>query len=198
MFKHGDLLFSQIGTDTNAISAVTEGYRGARLNHMGIVVENQWGLFVLEAFPPEVRVTQIEVFLRRSADPADARQRYVAARLLTTYQGLLPGAIEYGLKKRNVPYDDLYLTDSSALYCSELVIDMFKYANRGEEFFIENPMSFRDLTTGQIHPAWIEYYAKFGMPVPEGQPGSNPGDLSKDSRIEIVAVQGPPAGYSDA
>ena len=198
MIQHGDFLFSQIGTDSNAISAVTEGYRGARLNHMGIVVENQWGVFVLEAFPPEVRVTQIDVFLRRSADPVDARHRYITARLLEPYRKLLPSAIRYGLKKRNIPYDTLYLTDAAALYCSELIVDMFRYANDGVEFFVEKPMSFRDLATDQIHPAWIDYYAKFGMPVPEGQPGSNPGDLSKDSRIEVVQVEGPPAGYSDA
>src|SRR5688572_13665357 len=68
MFEHGDLVFSQIGSDANAISAVTEGYRGARVNHMGVVVKNHKGFFVLEAYPPEVRVTQLDVFLRRSSD----------------------------------------------------------------------------------------------------------------------------------
>ena len=198
MFKHGDILFSQIGSDSNAISAVTKGYRGARLNHVGVVIQNNWGTFVLEAFPPEVRVTQIEVFLRRSADPFDARLRYISARMREMYRALLPSAIDFGLKLRNTPYDQLYLTESSALYCSELVVDMFKYANGGTGFFIEKPMNFRDLATGEIHPAWIEYYAKFGMQVPEGEPGSNPGDLSKDDRLEIIDIQGPPAGYSNA
>jgi hypothetical protein len=198
MIKHGDLLFSLIGSDSNAISAVTEGYRGARLNHMGIVLDNQWGTFVLEAFPPEVRVTQIDVFIRRSSDPVDGRLRYIAARLDAAHRHLLSDAVEYGLKMRNLPYDDLYLTDSSALYCSELIVDMFKHANGGLEFFVERPMSFRDLVTGQIHPVWIEYYKKFGMAVPEGKPGSNPGDLSRDSRVEVFEVVGPPAGYSDA
>jgi hypothetical protein len=198
MVNHGDLVFSQIGRETNAISAVTEGFRGARVNHMGVALKNHKGIFILEAFPPEVRVTQLDVFLRRSADPFTGIQRFIVSRLKGSHSKLIPAAIEYGLQQRNRPYDDLYLTDMSALYCSELVVDMFKTANGNIEFFPEHPMSFRDLATGEIHPAWVEYYDKFGMEVPEGEPGSNPGTISKDFRLEIIDVQGPPTGYSDA
>ena len=198
MVQEGDLIFTQIGRDTNAISAVTEGYRGARVNHMGVVIKNNKGTFVLEAFPPEVRVTQFDVFLRRSADPQTAKQRFIITRLIGPYRSLIPLAIEYGLSQRNLPYDELYLTDMAALYCSELVVDMFKNANGGVEFFTEHPMSFRDLVTGEIHPTWIEYYERFGMEVPDGAPGSNPGTISNDPRLEVVDVQGPPSGYGDA
>jgi hypothetical protein len=195
MYQHGDLIFTQIGSDANAISVVTKGYRGARLNHMGVVLHNSYGWFVLEAFPPEVRVTQLEVFLRRSEDPVNGRRRSIVARLLPAFQHLIPAAVTYGLGKRDVPYDQLYLTAPSALYCSELVVDMFRSANGDQDFFPERPMSFRDFNTGEILPAWIEYYEKFGMDVPDGQPGSNPGDISTDARLQITAVVGPPAGY---
>jgi hypothetical protein len=195
MYRHGDLLFTQLGSDQNAISAVTEGYKGARVNHMGVVVKNNLGWFVLEAFPPEVRVTQIDVFLRRSAHPATQEQRYIAARLAHTWQPLVPPAVQFGLARRDVPYDDLYLTDPSRLYCSELVVDMFRDANHGVDFFVEKPMSFRDPVTHEVLPAWKEYYAHFGMEVPDGQPGSNPGDISRDSRLEVYEVQGPLTGY---
>jgi hypothetical protein len=198
MIEEGDLIFSQIGRETNAISAVTEGYRGARVNHMGVVIKNNNGTFVLEAFPPEVRVTQLDVFLRRSADPKTTKQRFIVSRLIDNHRSLIPTAIEYGLLQRNRPYDELYLTDMAALYCSELVVDMFKIANGNKEFFAEHPMSFRDLVTGEIHPTWIEYYDRFGMEVPDGEPGSNPGTISKDPRLEVIDVQGPPSGYVDA
>lgn len=194
MFKHGDLIFTQIGSGANAISAVTEGYRGARINHIGVVVLNIKGTYVLEAFPPEVRVTQIAVHLRRSAYVTDT-PRFLLGRLNEEHAALIPAAIEYGLQQRNKPYDQLYLTDEGSLYCSELVIDMFKSANNGVEFFVEKPMSFIDLVTGDIHPVWIEYYAKFGMEVPAAHPGSNPGDISKDDRITIVHAAGPITGY---
>lgn len=58
----GDLIFACIGPMTDAISIVTRGYRGGLMNHVGVAVENQKGLFVLEAFPPEVRVTNWDVY----------------------------------------------------------------------------------------------------------------------------------------
>jgi Permuted papain-like amidase enzyme, YaeF/YiiX, C92 family len=198
VYHHGDLVFSQIGTNANAISAVTRGYNGARLNHMGVIVKNNAGWFVLEAFPPEVRVTQIDVFKRRSANPLGAEERYVVMRLASTHRALISPAVQYGLSVRDTPYDQLYLTDPTSLYCSELVVDMFRSANGGMEFFAERPMSFRDRVTGQVLPAWVEYYDKFGMSVPDGQPGSNPGDISTDVRLDLVEVQGPPGGYGDA
>ena len=196
MLKSGDLIFTQIGSAQNAISAVTEGFRGAKVNHVGIVVSNLKGLFVLEAFPPEVRVTSLDVFLKRSEEEP-SKPRYMFARLVIEYQHLIPKALSYGLEQRNIPYDKLYLTDTPALYCSELIVDMFKYANHGNDFFPEIPMSFRDINTGVVLPAWGDYYAKFGMDVPEGEPGSNPGSLSKDTRLNVFEVAGPPTGYAD-
>ncbi len=195
-YRTGDLAFIQFGGSENAISAVTEGYKGARVNHMGVIVTNPQGTFVLEAFPPEVRLTNIAVFLRRSNDPVQSVPRYMVGRLKPAHRPLIPKAIAYGLSKRDTAYDDLYLTDEAKLYCSELVVDMFKAANGGEEFFVERPMSFRDPATGQILPAWKAYYDHFGMPVPEGSPGSNPGDISKDKKISILMVEGPITGYA--
>jgi hypothetical protein len=194
MFSHGDLLFTQIGAGDNAISAVTEGYRGARVNHVGVILINNKGTFVLEAFPPEVRVTQVDVHLKRSQD-AQMKPRYICARLNEPYTKLIAPAVEYGLSRRNIPYDELYLTDASALYCSELVVDMFRFANADEVFFPEKPMSFRSPFTGDILPAWTAYYRQFGMEVPDGEPGSNPGDISKDSRLTIIEIAGKLTGY---
>ena len=48
-------------------------------------------------------------------------------------------------------------------------------------------MTFRDPQTGNPLEFWVRYYALLGVPVPEGEIGSNPGDLSlsdKFSRID--------------
>ena len=192
--KTGDLIFTQIGSSKNAISSVTEGYRGARVNHVGIALENQWGFFILEAFPPEVRLTNIKVHLNRSRD-SRKNARYIVARLKQEYQYLLPEAISYGLKQRDIPYDRRYLTDEAALYCSELIVDMFKHANNETFFFKESPMSFRDTETGEVLEYWVKYYDYFGMDVPEGEAGSNPGNISKDERLNIYKVEGNITGY---
>lgn len=193
MIETGDFIFSVVGRDDNAISAVTQGYRGARVNHMGIAVRTHHGDFVLEAFHPEVRLTNTEVFSRRSVGNA-GQPRLMFGRLKSNYRSHIAPAIQYGIAQRNIPYDQLYLTDETSLYCSELVVDMFKHANGGQPFFKEGPMSFRDTKSGQVHQTWIDYYAYFGMPVPEGEPGSNPGDISLDERLSIYRVEGPIPG----
>lgn len=185
----GDLVFSYIGREGNAISAVTAGYGGGRVNHVGVIVRNGFGLFVLEAFPPEVRLTHIDVFARRSQDESGI-ERMMFGRLEAPYAALIDSAIRYGLDQRDIPYDRLYLSDEAKLYCSELVVDMFKYANDGVEFFAETPMSFRDNVSGEIHPEWIAYYAYFGLGVPDGHPGSNPGDISLDPKVAIYDIRG--------
>ncbi|BCE03449.1 YiiX/YebB-like N1pC/P60 family cysteine hydrolase [Marinicellulosiphila megalodicopiae] len=193
--KSGDIIFTQLGEATNAIGSVTKGYKGARVNHVGIVIENQHGKFVLEAFPPEVRLTNINIYLKRSWY-GTKNPRYIVGRLKEEYQYLLDKAFTYGLRQRNVPYDHRYLTDESALYCTELIVDMFKYANGGADFFKESPMSFRDIETGEIHDYWKHHYLDFfGMVVPEGEPGSNPGDMSNDERLHIYDVVGDLTGY---
>lgn len=51
-------------------------------------------------------------------------------------------------------------------------------------------MSFRDPVTGEILPFWQRYYDALNAPVPQGMPGSNPGALSTDTRILIIAQLG--------
>lgn len=190
----GDLIFTQIGRSENAISSVTQGFKGARVNHVGVILETRYGKYALEAYYPEVRLTNISVHIKRSQDHR-GNPRYMVGRLKRQHHRLIPKAIEYGLKQREIPYDRLYLTDESSLYCSELIVDMFRSANNGMEFFPEAPMSFRDLETGEIHEQWISYYGYFGMPVPEGEPGSNPGDMSLDPKLHIYDVIGDISGY---
>ena len=193
----GDLLFTQTGSDENMISAVTEGFRGARPDHMGVVVQTDLGLYVLEAYPPEVRLNPLSVFLTNSSYN-NSGPRYLAGRLIEEFRYFIPAAIEYGIERRNTPYDRLFMPDAKELYCSELVVDMFFHANGNKTFFVEEPMSFRDLKSGLIHPHWVNYYRGYGLNVPDGEPGSNPGDISLDKKIEIYDVVGPLVGLRDA
>lgn len=192
--RNGDLIFSFIGPSDNAISAVTEGFRGARVNHMGVIVEVDQALFVLEAYPPKVTSSDLDEFVSRSADAA-GNPRFMVGRVHQMYSNLVHSAVMYGLAQREVPYDVRYLTDQAALYCSELVVDMFKFANVGNEFFQEQPMSFSDTKSGQIHPFWTAYYKRLGIPVPAGEPGSNPGGISRDLKLYIYDVVGEIPGF---
>ena len=82
------------------------------------------------------------------------------------------------------PYDDLYLPGDSAIYCSELV-QMNYVTAAGETVFAPIPMSFHD-RTGRLLDEWIDFYSRHGMQVPEGEPGSNPGELSRRRQVTII------------
>ena len=79
--------------------------------------------------------------------------------------------------------DRLYLPDNDAIYCSELV--QFAMVDRdGNRLFAPIAMSFHD-ASGRITPYWQQFYKEQGMEVPEGWPGSNPGELSQRSEVHI-------------
>src|SRR5690606_33541630 len=55
--------------------------------------------------------------------------------------------------------------------------------------------TFNDPDTGQPFPAWVEYYRDLGIPIPEGEPGLNPGGMSRSPHLDIVYAYGRPAGW---
>ena len=85
-----------------------------------------------------------------------------------------------------------------ALYCSELVSLAYNAANEqvhgidAPPIFPPVAMTFTDPTTRQIFPPWQQYYDDLGLPVPEGEAGSNPGALSLSPAVYIVGKMGQP------
>ena len=60
------------------------------------------------------------------------------------------------------------------------------YVNKkGQPLFTTIPMSFHD-QSGRITDYWTQFYAERGLEVPEGQPGTNPGELSQRSLVSII------------
>jgi hypothetical protein len=55
----------------------------------------------------------------------------------------------------------------------------------GQLVFKPIPMSFHD-KTGKVTRFWKDYYARKGLQVPEGCPGSNPGDLSRSPKLRFL------------
>jgi len=49
------------------------------------------------------------------------------------------------------------------------------------------PMSFHD-STGKVTEFWTKFYVARGLEVPEGEPGTNPGQLSRDPSVKILGV----------
>ena len=142
----GDLLFC-IADEDNAITDVTQGIDGMKIEHVGIYYNKN----VIEATKSRgVCLTPIDSFISNNGrrviigrvDNADVKQ-----------------SIENALKYKGLPYDTLFMPDNRAMYCS---------------------------ASGTITSFWIDFYKQRGMEVPEGWPGSNPGELSRRECVKII------------
>lgn len=172
----GDLLFCAQEKGNN-ITDVTQGVGGMKIDHVAIFHRQGGRTFALEAIHSGVGLTPTDSFMAR-------REVVLAARLRDTLG--VARSVERALRFIGRPYDFNFMPDDSAFYCSELVQKCYR-DSRGELVFKPIPMSFHD-QSGRITPYWHAYYARQGLQVPEGEPGSNPGDLSRSAAICILGI----------
>lgn len=194
--QSGDLLFQDIdcGPMCTAIEEVTTGIDGARFSHVGIVVETENGLAVLEAISAGVVVTPLQEFLYRSTDSV-GNPKVLAGRLKLPYEKYIPGALEIMEQFVGSPYDTVFDIKNKAYYCSELIYFGFAGATGDSAFFRLKPMTFKSPGSSDFFPEWKDYFDLLDIEIPEGEPGLNPGGISLSDRIEIVHVYGYPDGY---
>jgi hypothetical protein len=164
--KPADLLF-HVAPAANQITNVTPGM----IDHVAIVMNKD---SLIEAKHRGVVITPLDslrhqegYYLIGRVQHADSRQSLVNAR---RYLGR--------------SYDFVFLADNDDIYCSELV-QLSMVDCQGKRLFTTVPMSFHD-ATGHITDYWIQFYAQRGMAVPEGQPGTNPAELSQRKLIKII------------
>ena len=175
--REGDLLFCC--TDTaNAITAVTSGVEDLPIDHVAVFhrIGGEEGIpYVIEAVKPTVRLTPIDIFLCNNP-------HVIVGRVNADF--CVQPSVRRCLAMLGKPYDDLYLPGDSAIYCSELV--QLNYRTVSNRLIFEPvPMSFHD-KTGRVTDYWQEFYAQRGMTVPEGAPGTNPGELSQRQEVNII------------
>ena len=77
------------------------------------------------------------------------------------------------------PYDNAFLPDNDAYYCSELIQVAFG------DIFPTKPMNWRD-DEGNLPEYWIKHFEELGIPVPEGVFGTNPTDMSRSPLLKML------------
>lgn len=197
--RPGDLLFQDLDGSPfcDAVEKVTQGYRGAALTHVGMVARNAGGeVVVLEAVQEGVTPTPLDLFLDRSRD-ANGNPKVLVGRLKRRYRPLIQPAIVEAFALNGKPYDQVFDIRNDAYYCSELVYVCFRNANGGSPIFELRPMTFVDPDTQETFPVWKTYFEELKIPIPEGNPGLNPGGLSRSPVLRIVHTYGVPAGWRE-
>lgn len=191
--RTGDLLLQDLdcGPLCDAIESVTPHLDGRAFSHIGLVVADTGApTVVIEAVSRGgVVATPLDAFLTRAVDSL-GRPQVVQLRLRENHRALIPAAVAFAKAQYGTPYDAAYLPDNGRYYCSELLADAFRAANGGEEFFAQTPMTFRPPGSPDFDPAWVAYYEALGAPIPQGEPGCNPGSIAVDARLEVVEVLG--------
>ena len=197
--RPGDLLFqdSDCGPFCTSIEKVTFGYKGSKLSHVGMVInDDQKNIQIIEAVTAGVIITPLNEFLDRSRD-SDGNSKVIVGRVNKDHQALIPNAIRFSKSKLGLEYDEIFDINNNKYYCSELIYDAFKYAHDGRPLFHLKPMTFVDPDTKKTFPIWADYYKELGENIPEGKPGLNPGGISQSNYISIVHLYGRPDGYKD-
>ena len=184
-FQTGDLVFQvEKSSELNdAIAEVTFGESNIHYTHVGIVSVENDTVFVIEAIPPKVCKTLLDTFLLRSANLTE-KPIVSVGRLKQKYRESIPQAIATAKNLLGKPYDYIYSPDNDAYYCSELVTHSY-LNNNDKPIFEPVRMNFRD-ANGNLPTYWIEHFKKYHAVIPENCMGSNPSDLSKSNKIEIV------------
>lgn len=186
--QNGDLIFQEAcsGKMNSAIKDATSAIEGYNFTHVGMVFINEQNqIYVIEATHPKVKLTPIDDYLSPK-DGKTCSPISVVGRLKPEYQKLIPEAIEESMTHLGKGYDDAFDHENDKYYCSELIYLAFKKANHGEEIFPSVNMTFKSKETGKFPKYWIKHFKKQGVSIPEGKPGTNPGDMSKAEVLEIL------------
>ncbi len=184
--KKGDLLFRADGSDaiSEAIQGVSDGYEGMRFSHAGILDIQGEDTTVIEAVFSGVRRTPLGEFLSHAA-MREGRPAVLVERLRPPYDVLSASAVERASGFIGRPYDEAFLPDNDAYYCTELIQASYLDGG-GNPLFASRPMTFRDNRTGEIPQAWTDFFEARGLDIPEGVPGTNPGDMAVDTVLYEV------------
>ncbi len=186
----GDLIFQEAcGNGINkAIKEATASNKKYNFTHVGIVWINENGdTYVIEAAPPRVAATGIKEYLH-PAEEKKCPPVSVVGRVKQEFRYLIPEAMQHAIALIGRQYDDEYDIRNDKYYCSELIYEIFRRANNGNEFFELRDMTFKNLETGEFPSEWVRHFERLGIPIPEGAAGNNPNDMSRSNLIDIIEI----------
>ena len=180
--RNGDLLFFAPVAESGDMDSAIQDATGQGYIHVGIVeADSDGALWIIEATPRlGVHRSRIDSSWF-AAQKADGYR--VDAKRLKGYSTLNESVLR-AKALIGKPYDFTFLPGCEALYCSELVYESYLNAD-GSHIFSATPMNFLS-EDGSLNQYWTDLFNGLGMSVPQGLPGTNPQDMSRDPALRAV------------
>ena len=206
--RGGDLLFVVNGQGNN-ITDVTDGVDGLGIDHVAVFSDGD----VIEAIPKYgvvenpldsflVRLSDGESVLVGRIEGLDVEESVANARkfLGRPYDDIfMPSnsaiycselvqksfVFKDGQKERD--HNVKGIAVEATMACDDVKDMNPKVTGCEAKHFVFGtiPMSFHD-STGNVTEFWAKFYSARGLAVPEGEPGTNPGQLSRDPNVKIL------------
>ncbi|WP_422352333.1 YiiX/YebB-like N1pC/P60 family cysteine hydrolase [Stenotrophomonas sp. AR026] len=179
----GDLLFVTAGHSglSAAIDDATGTQGAPSFDHVALVASAPKGWEVLHADEKGSRRQSLVQFRQEARDK---QRQIVVYRLRAPQQAAIRDAVATARTMLGKPYNTSYVLNEDSYYCS----DFIERAFRAHHVFALQPMNFRNPQTGEISQHWIDLYRGMGMDVPQGQPGTNPNDMSAAPVLQRIGV----------
>lgn len=173
--RTGDLLFVNAPEDAGQMDGAIVAATG-NIIHVAILEKARDGsVWVIDATPKR-GVDRHPLDTLKADFPETEGYSYLFARPAESSVQF----VEQAKRFIGQPYDQAFLPENGAMYCSELVRDSYRRPD-GTYLFDTNPMNFR-ASDGTFPQWWVEHFADLGMPIPQDTPGTNPQDMYAECR----------------
>jgi len=173
--RTGDLLF--VGGKSAMDKAITDA--SGAITHVGIVVQDSGILYVYDATPRfgVCRWKYQDFLSQQGSDDTVAAMRLKVGFEESHLRSFLNQAV-------GTPYDSAFnIDDGNCYYCSELVQHALLDEYGSNYLFECKPMNWRD-SEGNIPSFWTTWFERVGVPIPEGEWGTNPDDMFHSPILE--------------
>lgn len=161
------------------IDQATQTGQDTHFDHVGIVDIQNDSVYVLHAAPKKgvSRETLAQFFYSYKE-----KVTITIYRLNEKYAKAIPSAIKKAYILLGQPYNQSYILKDPGIYCSEYIYEIFA----SDSIFQLKAMTFKNPKTRQYLPAWVNYYKKLGIAIPEGELGCNPNAMASSEKMEMT------------
>ena len=182
--REGDLVFvtAQGSPFSEAVADATAQGDSLKFDHVAIAAGTGGETCIIEATPSGGVARRSWSDFTASFRSGDGGQGFIVKRVTVDFP--VRDAIRAAESHIGEEYDWSYLPGNGRMYCSELVYESYRGYD-GRPLFHAVPMNFRN-ADGELPAFWRELFEALGEPVPEGVPGTNPNDMSKEPVLKEV------------